>query len=160
MPRRPTPPAAEPPRAAVFGQVFLVAQHLTRLADQALQPLGLTTSQWLLLAVVTRHPHGPPSVSQAAARYGTSRQNVKQVARQLAARGFLRLLADPADARVLRLHPTPRVAATFDGPDAVREQKRFLARLFEGLADAEVAALDATLGRWLAALAPAERSAR
>jgi DNA-binding MarR family transcriptional regulator len=146
------------PRAAVFGQVFLVAQQLTRHADRELEPLGLTTSQWLLLAVVTRHPGGPPSITEAAALYGTSRQNVKQVARQLEDRGYVRIETDPADARVLRLHPTAKVAASFDDPAAVRAQVRFLAQLFQGIEDADVAALEGVLGRWLSALAAPRRS--
>ncbi len=142
-------------RATVFGQFFLVAQQLTRRADRELRPLRLTTAQWLLLAVVTKHPGGPPSLSQAAALYGCSRQNVKQVARQLAARGYLRLEADPEDARALRLHPTARVARAFDRPPALRRQVLFLSRLFDGLEDADVLALEGVLRRWLARLAAA-----
>ena len=38
-------------RAQVFGSVFMIVQHLTRLADLQLAELGITTRQWLLLAV-------------------------------------------------------------------------------------------------------------
>jgi DNA-binding MarR family transcriptional regulator len=140
-------------QANVFGQVFVAAQHLTRLADKELEPLGLTTSQWLLLAVVSRHPGGPPSLSEAAAIYGTSRQNVKQLARQLEARGYLELRADPEDARALRLHRTAAVASAFDTPQALRQQERFLSCLFDGLEAADVLALEGVLRRWLTLLA-------
>ena len=43
-------------RAEVFGQVFVLAQHLTRRTNAELEPLGLTTSQWLLLAVDLQAP--------------------------------------------------------------------------------------------------------
>jgi DNA-binding MarR family transcriptional regulator len=136
----------------VFGQVFVLAQQLARRADAELAPLGLTTSQWLLLAVVTRHPRRPPSLSEAAAVYGTSRQNVKQVAGQLAARGYLELRADPGDARALRLHATAKVAEAFDRAPARARQRRFIRRLFTGLSDGDVGALGALLDRWLEAL--------
>ena len=35
-----------------FGNVFVVASHLTRLTDAALADWDLTTRQWLLLAVL------------------------------------------------------------------------------------------------------------
>lgn len=145
-------------RFAVFGQLFLVAQHLARRADAELEREGvpLTTSQWLLLAIVSKREGGPPTLTEAAALYGTSRQNVKQLARQLEARGFLELKTDPEDARALRLHCTRKVAAAFDRPAAVERQKRFITRLFEGLPDSDVVTLERVLSRWLSQLATAE----
>jgi DNA-binding MarR family transcriptional regulator len=144
--------AASSASASVFAQAFLLAQHLARRADRELAPLGLTTSQRLLLAVVTRYPGKPPTLSEAAALYGTSRQNVKQVARQLESRGYLEITPDPNDARALRLHPTAAVARDFDHPQAHRRQLRFLRKLFDGLDEGDVVALEALLGRWLARL--------
>ena len=54
-------------RAEVFGQVFVLAQHLTRQTNAELEPLGLSTSQWQLLAVITRHQGEAPTHSEAAA---------------------------------------------------------------------------------------------
>lgn len=144
-------------RFEVFGQLFLVAQHLARRADAELAREGipLSTSQWLLLAIVSKHDGGPPTLTEAAALYGTSRQNVKQLARQLEARGFLELKSDPNDARALRLHCTRKVAAAFDRPAAAERQKRFISRLFEGLPEADVVALERVLFRWLSQLATA-----
>ncbi len=139
-------------RASAFAHVFLLAQHLTRRADRELQPLNLTTSQWLLLAVVTRYPGKPPTLSEAAALYGTSRQNVKQIALQLASRGYLLISTDPGDARALRLHTTPAVARDFDHPQAHQRQIEFLRELFDGLDGSDVVALEALLSRWLARL--------
>jgi len=136
-------------QAEAFGQVFLLAQHLTRVTDSELRPLGLTTSQWLLLAVVSRHPGGAPTLTDAAAAYGTSRQNVKQVAKQLEVRGYLKLKADPGDGRALRLHVTRKVADSFDSPAAKLRERRHFKRLFQGLGDADVAGLEALLRRWL-----------
>ena len=145
-------------RFAVFGQLFLVAQHLARRADLELsrEGIALTTSQWLLLAIVSKREDGPPTLTEAAALYGTSRQNVKQLARQLEERGFLELKSDPEDARALRLHCTRKVSAAFDRPAAAERQKRFISRLFEGLPETDVVTLERVLSRWLSQLATAE----
>ena len=123
-----------------FGLLFVLTQHLGRRADEALVPFGLTSRQWLLLAVLSRSPQ-PPTLSEAATAYGTSRQNVKQIALQLAARGYLTLAADPADARATRLVLSAAVAA-FDEPEAVAAQRAFLADVFAALSDDELAALE------------------
>ena len=139
-------------RAEVFGLVFLVAQQLTRRADEELAPMGLTTSQWLLLAVLAkRFPGEAPRLSEAAAVYGSSRQNVKQVAQKLAERGFLELRRDPSDARVIRLQLT-RKMALFDEAPALARQARMMDSMFSGLSIHEAAELERTLRRWLAAL--------
>jgi DNA-binding MarR family transcriptional regulator len=123
-----------------FGLLFVLTQHLGRRADEALVPFGLTSRQWLLLAVLSRSAHAP-TLSEAAAAYGTSRQNVKQIALQLAARGYLRLEQDPADARAIRLVLTAKVA-DFDDPQAVAAQKALLDDVFAALSDDELAALE------------------
>jgi DNA-binding MarR family transcriptional regulator len=154
------------PRATAFGTLFVVAQHLDRLGDIALAPLGLTTKQWLLLAVISRgFPSSAPSLTEAAALYGSSRQNVKAIAWGLAERGYLRLAEDPADRRVLRLEVTPK-AAVFSGPDWAAREEAFFSFVFGGLALADVDRLADLLQRWLRAVVPApeppapERSTR
>lgn len=132
--------------------MFLVAQQLTRLADEELVEVGLTTSQWLLLAVLMRRfPGESPRLSEAAAVYGSSRQNVKQIAQQLEARGFLEIRRDPADARSLRLHVTRKVAL-FDQPSALARQGRMMDSMFASLDPVAVGELERLLRRWLAGL--------
>lgn len=136
-----------PVRAESFGLLFLVAQAVSRRADEALADLGITTSQWLLLAVLARRfPGETPTLSEAAAVYGTSRQNVKQIARQLEARGYLELRADPKDARAVRLHLTSKIAL-FDRPATRARQARFMEKLFAGLDAEELVALERLLRR-------------
>jgi len=142
------------PRATAFGTLFVVAQHLDRLGDIALAPLGLTTKQWLLLAVISRgFPTSAPSLTEAAALYGSSRQNVKAIAGGLVERGYLRLAPDPADGRVLRLEVTPRVSV-FAGPDWAAREEAFFSFVFGGLAPAEVGLLADLLQHWLSSVAP------
>jgi DNA-binding MarR family transcriptional regulator len=135
--------------ADAFGGAFVVVGHLTRLADAGLADWGLTTRQWLLLAVLARgFPGRAPSLSEAAGAYGSSRQNVKQIAVGLEARGFLHLVPDERDGRTTRLVLTDRVRV-FEEPDGVRRSRELLAAAFRGLGRDEVLALRDLLGRWL-----------
>jgi DNA-binding MarR family transcriptional regulator len=139
-------------RAEAFGTLFVLMQHLSRRADGELADLGLTTRQWLLLAVLTNGSPGcSPSLSEAATMYGSSRQNVKQVALGLEARGFVRLVADPADARTTRIEVTDRVRE-FDEPLMVDRTRRMLEEVFVGLTPAETDEVLTLLRRWLAGL--------
>lgn len=155
------PPAGAEPVSArsadarheAFGAVFVVAQHLDRLGDLALAPLGITTKQWLLLAVIARGFGGrAPTLTEAAALYGSSRQNVKAVAAGLASAGYLRLVPDPADRRAIRLVATERVAV-FDSPEWRAREGTFFSLAYGDLAPDEVATLARLLQRWLAAVA-------
>jgi len=154
------PPRTHAAAARAFGGLFVLVQHLTRLGDAHLAELGLTTPQWLLLAVLTQgFPGRAPSLSEAAAVYGSSRQNVKRMALGLQERGYLRLLADPGDARTVRLAVTDKVG-WFDTADGQAASRRLLAAAFAGMAAADIHALDQGLGRWLSAIAPITRSRR
>jgi len=146
-------------RARAFGTVFVVTQHLTRLADAALEPLGLTTKQWLLLAVLTRGFAGrQPTLSEAAASYGSSRQNVKAIAVGLAESGWLDLVTDDADRRVVRLRLTERVRV-FDSPEWRTRQTSLFTDLFGPLPASDVRTLGRLLEHWLAALTPTTATA-
>lgn len=140
-------------RAELVGSVFLLAQRLTRRVEAALGEVGLTAPQWLLLAVLDRmFPGRAPSLTEAAAAYGTSRQNVRQIAEQLDRRGFLTIERDGSDRRVLRLVRRPiaevlpdvawddmgrAVLADLTGPlrPADRRALRDLVTLWVGLLD-------------------------
>jgi len=136
----------------LFGRLFVLSAHLTRRADEALARFGLTSRQWLLLAVLSRgFPGVSPTLTEAARAYGSSRQNVKQVALQLATRGYLDLVPDPADRRATRLVLTERVAL-FDEPDVAAAQSAFITDVFAPLSDAEVATLRSLVGRCITSL--------
>jgi DNA-binding MarR family transcriptional regulator len=134
-------------RADIFGKVFVLVQHLTRLTDAALAPVDLTTPQWLLLAVLTQGFAGRrPTLTEAAERYGSSRQNVKQIALGLERRGFLRLVPDPEDGRATRLEVTDRVRV-FDEPEM--GAGALLADATAGLTREETLLLRSLVVRWL-----------
>jgi DNA-binding MarR family transcriptional regulator len=145
-------PELEAQAAEAFGRAFVVVGHLTRLVDAGLEDWGLTSRQWLLLAVIGRgFPGRAPSLSEAAAAYGSSRQNVKQIAIGLEARGFLRLVPDERDGRTTRLALTDRVRV-FDTPEGLERVRALFTSVFEGLSPDEIRGLAALLGRWLATL--------
>jgi DNA-binding MarR family transcriptional regulator len=140
-------------RAAAFGSVFMIVQHLTRRADQALADLGITTRQWLLLALLTKaFSDHSPSLSEAAEKYGSSRQNVKQIALGLEARGFVRLVPDATDGRTTRIELTERVRL-FDEPPMVDRTSAMLDDVFAGLTAHEIRDLRDLSHRWLDGLA-------
>lgn len=136
-----------------FGLLFVLTQHLGRRADEALVPFGLTSRQWLLMAVLSRSER-PPTLTEAASVYGTSRQNVKQIALQLAARGYLRLEHDATDARATRLVPTEKVAE-FDEPSAVAAQRALIGGAFAALSDDELSGLESAARAMVAHLSGA-----
>jgi len=139
-------------RAEVFGSLFVITARLSRRADRELADLGLTTRQWLLLAILSKEfPSRSPSLSEAAEKYGSSRQNVKQVALGLAAKGFVHLVPDPTDARTTRIALTELVGV-FDEPPFVARTKDMLDDAFVGLTPDEVSDLRDVVRRWLATL--------
>ncbi len=136
-----------------FGGVFVLAGHLTRLTDEGLADWGLTTRQWLLLAVLTKgFPGRAPTLTECAGTYGTSRQNVKQIALSLEAGGWLRLAPDPRDRRAVRLELTDRVRI-FDEPGGRDRGRALIEAAFDGLTRDEVVDLRRLLRRWLAGVA-------
>ncbi len=138
--------------SGAFGGVFVIVGHLTRLTDERLADWDLTTRQWLLLAVLTRgFPGRAPSLTEAAAVYGSSRQNVKQIAIGLERRGFLRLIPDAHDGRTTRLAVTDKVGM-FDAPEGQARALDLLGTAFDGLTRADILALNRLMGRWLAAI--------
>jgi DNA-binding MarR family transcriptional regulator len=135
-----------------FGGVFVIASHLTRLTDDGLADWDLTTRQWLLLAVLARgFPGRAPSLTEAADAYGSSRQNVKQIALGLEARGYLRLRPDAHDARTTRLELTDRIRI-FDEPEGKARGRALIEAAFAGLERDDILALRGLVGRWLAAI--------
>ncbi len=153
-------PSDQDRRPELFGSLLVLVQHLSRRVDEALKPLGLTSRQWLLLAVMERwFPEQDPTLTEAAARYGSSRQNVKQVALGLERRGYLRLVPDRHDRRATRIELTDKVAI-LDAPDARAQRMEVLDAVFAGLGPDRVEALSELVSEWLAIEADKQRGTR
>lgn len=139
-------------RAELFATIFVLAQLLSRLGDDVLEPMDLTTKQWLLLAVIAKaFPGREPTLSEVAAIYGSSRQNVKQIALQLVARGWVRMVDDPDDRRAVRLQLT-RKLQLFDSPAHKAREQALFDLIFGGMRKGDLAALHHLLGDWLRSL--------
>jgi DNA-binding MarR family transcriptional regulator len=140
-------------QSTAFGRVFVLVQHLTRLTDAMLDDWGLTTRQWLLLAIMLRaFPDHSPTLTEAAEVHGSSRQNVKQVALGLEARGFLRLAPDPLDGRAVRLMRTGK-ERMFDEPEGQARGFALLGEAFDGFTREEIILLRDLTVRWVDSLA-------
>lgn len=126
------------PRPELYWALFVLVQHLSRRMDERLTTLGLTSRQWLLLAVLQQSfPGASPTLTEAAARYGTSRQNVKQIALGLERRGWLTIEPDPIDGRASRLVLTDRIGV-FATPALVTEGEDFLHAVFAGTPETDL----------------------
>lgn len=88
----------------LFGGLFVVANNLQTVMDRTLAEVGLTSKQWLLLAVMGEFfKDQPPTLKELASSMGTSHQNTKQIALKLQEKGLVALEKDEADKRIVRV---------------------------------------------------------
>jgi len=120
----------------IFGSVFLLAQRWQCLGDWELSADKLTTKQWLLLATIETFFQSPPTLSEITDAFGTSRQNVKQIALNLEKRGFIEIKPDENDRRILRFSVTQK-SRDFWNKRAERDIE-YISSLFEGLTEEEI----------------------
>jgi len=120
----------------IFALTFILAQRWQTQGDRLLHAHGLTTKQWLLLATIGSLQDSAPTLGQITAAFGTSRQNVKQIALNLQKRGFLTIQQDPVDKRILRFRITPESDAFWY--DRAGEDDEFISGLFQGVPAADL----------------------
>ena len=130
-------------RVRTFRLILVVAQTMRTMMDDLLRADGLTTQQAALISVA--EALSGPSLSSAAAALGTTRQNVKQVARALERKGFLRVVPDEDDARARRLVVTEKSREYWRGRSG--EDQRTVAGWLSALSDDEAATLFELLSR-------------
>jgi len=85
----------------IFGMLLSVSNRLQTVGDLTLQ--DLTIKQWFVIKCIKRFYPEKPTLSQTALLVGSSRQNVKQIVIKLEEKGFIRILQDEKDRRILRL---------------------------------------------------------
>lgn len=124
-------------KAYIFGTVFILANKLQVLGDRL--DRRLTVKQWLFLAGITACESGAPTLSELAARIGSSRQNVKKMAVLLEAQGFVAVNRDDSDARALRLTLTDSCREHFRRRE--HAEIAFIESLFEGFGAGELRSL-------------------
>ncbi|MGL5674931.1 MAG: MarR family winged helix-turn-helix transcriptional regulator [Cellulosilyticaceae bacterium] len=124
-------------RRYVFGGVFVTANTLQTVMDRILTQVGLTSKQWLLLAVLEEFcKDEPPTLKEAAVLMGSTHQNVKQIALKLQEKGFVSLEKDEKDKRIVRIR---RIGVSEDLGEAYEEGAvQFIDTLFEGFTEEEL----------------------
>ena len=116
-------------KSFIFGSIFTLANRLQILGDKF--DKNITIKQWLLLAGISTYTEYAPTLSEVAILIGNSRQNVKKMALILEREGFLSLVKDSHDARILRLSLTKKCTDYFDNRE--HKEQVFLDTLFRGL---------------------------
>ncbi|WP_251414740.1 MULTISPECIES: MarR family transcriptional regulator [Paenibacillus] len=114
-------------QAYIFGGILTLANRLQVLGDKLDD--HITLKQWLFIAVISKLEQSAPTISEVAKVTGNSRQNVKKMAVLLERQGFVSLMQDEQDARIVRIHLTPRCTAYFR--DRSGKENEFMASLFD-----------------------------
>ncbi|SET40353.1 MarR family winged helix-turn-helix transcriptional regulator [Paenibacillus sp. NFR01] len=120
-------------QAFILGGMLTLANRLQVLGDKLDE--HMTMKQWLLIAVILKSGSPAPALSDLAALFGSSRQNVKKMLQLLENRGFVALAKDPQDARVLRVRLTEHCHRYFLARQTLEEH--FMEALFKDF-DAEL----------------------
>ncbi|CAH8716331.1 MarR family transcriptional regulator [Paenibacillus thiaminolyticus] len=120
-------------KAYIFGAILTLANRLQILGDKLDE--NVTMKQWLLIAIILKCGNPSPTLSEVAEMIGNSRQNVKKMALILEKQGFVSLTKDVHDARVVRIHLTPKCTTYFQERGDKEEQ--FMDALFDAF-DEEV----------------------
>jgi DNA-binding MarR family transcriptional regulator len=132
----------------VFASIFLIAQKWQRIADQQIYPkINISLKQWLLIVIIQyRFPDYPPTLSEAAAEYGSSRQNLKQIALALQKQKMLLITTDPDDRRIQRLALTGKHRQYFEGEENQKWQTDFVSGFFAGIDAQDIRHLHRIIG--------------
>ncbi len=112
----------------VLARVFQLSNKLQVLLDHQLKSDNLTAKQLFLMIVLGSFEKNP-GFSEISERFGTSRQNVKQLALKLEKNGYVEIYTDEMDARFKRLRFTPKAIDYWkqrDEADAFMLNKMFL----------------------------------
>jgi DNA-binding MarR family transcriptional regulator len=148
---RPDPQTADEQLADLAERIVYVARRIRTHGHDDDRIVRLTMTESAVMRYVGTHPGTTPS--EAAHATGIQRSNLSAALRELEAKGLVTLSTDERDARVVRLHPTPRseanhallranwiaqFRAALEGEDVdVDACIRLLARLEDGLVATE-----------------------
>lgn len=119
----------------IFAAVSLIANKLQVVADK--EDGDVSLKQWLLLVMITQFENQAPTLTELAEEVGSSRQNVKQLALKLEAKGFLKIEKDTHDGRASRIYICSKCEEYFS--HKLGYQEHFLEMLYEGISKEEIA---------------------
>ena len=91
----------------VLARFFQLSNKLQTFLDQQLKNDNLTAKQLFLMIVLASFDKDP-GFSEISYRFGTSRQNVKQLALKLEKNGYVELYTDEMDSRYKRIRFTEK----------------------------------------------------
>jgi len=118
----------------LFGTLFSTSNRLQTIGDSYLGEIS--AKQWFLLACIKISGPEAPTLSQLVPVMGSSRQNIKQLALKLEAKGFLSFSPDPADSRAVCMSLTAKCTAYWN--ERQDRDQAFLAALFDGLSEKDL----------------------
>ncbi len=126
-----------------FGYLIHDVSRLRRtLFDRWLSPLGITRSQWWVLAFLSRRDGMPQS--QLAGELDVGKVALGALIDRLEAAGFVRREASTVDRRVKHIHLTPKAREWLD---ELRERSReFNRQVLDGIPEEGIATAIRTLG--------------
>lgn len=130
-------------KAYIFGSIFTLSNKLQMLGDKLDE--HLTVKQWLLLAAILKCGDNAPTIGEVAALIGSSRQNVKKMALILEKAGFVCLLRDSADARLLRISLTKSCMGHLKQRE--KKEQHFVKTLFTGFETQELLGFSGALSK-------------
>lgn len=126
-----------------FGYLIHDVSRLRRtLFDRWLSPLGITRSQWWVLAFLSRRDGMPQS--ELAAELDVGKVALGALIDRLESAGFVRRETSTIDRRVKHIYLTPKARGWLD---ELRERSRaFNRQVLEGISDRSIATAIQTLG--------------
>lgn len=145
-------PELDPSPLELVGRVIVLAQHLQRSVDLALEKHGLTLGQFDILATLRRHgPKGGLSPSQLLESVMLSSGGMTARLDKLTEAGLIYRKADADDRRVVKVELTAKGRRVIDAATATRFAEA--AASLPPLKAAEMETLAELLRRWLAQVA-------
>ena len=122
------------PRYVLYGALSVLDNRLQACQNKAYP--DMTMKQHFLLVSVNLFGDDYPTLKQAGDLLGCSYQNVKRLADQLEAKGYLHIRPDAADKRKLRLVPTSK----FQELDAEKNHlaEQFMSQLYTDVSEEEL----------------------
>lgn len=124
----------------IFGSLLFIAQRWTVNGDKILkEKTGITIKQWMLLVILeNQFKHKSPTITETTNIFGTSRQNLKQVALSLQKKGYVDIKPDPNDFRIQRISLTGKHIADFESEENEKWQSKYINSLFKGFTNDEL----------------------
>lgn len=119
----------------IFGLIFNVSNQLQASIDKTLKDDSLTAKQFFLMIVISSFEVNP-SLNDIAGKFGSSRQNAKQLVNKLVKNGYVKQEQDPKDLRTLRFSLTPKAIAYWQNRDNADDSR--MSQLFDHMDESMV----------------------